>query len=747
MKILALRILPPIAIGRLGESDKPMAAYDLELSKEKPLDFRKITPRETLIIDPRTGEIEATQPERIQFKDAENLDDKTGKAHPVAPFLEVFAITDDAPGELVPVTVDLLKKAGYDLADISWNVELGNIKIFRRTADPNDKMYAVIRNIRSHDLKPLLAECNNFIKGKKLPLGFIQFIKPTPEFPEIRLRFTPAAGKVYGSSLKRFDNGKEEIDPVFAGRRDDPILYDIKKGKWRGYSETSTPNPLYTNPAQIFAGYSDSKGNQISWGYLDDECDGFVTVNLTDPSGKTLSAKAHISAGPPAYAPDTLPIRVVTDELEQILLSTDVDGEVTLDEAEEIVRRAFETIRLMNTAIMNGNAYEGKLNMASTMVRQNTNDFGRLYEPIMATSLVDNLALQVLHERVFTGLSTGASPWFADLLRRPTEIGDLSAKALRKMPALMRGADGRSLTFTYRQINMIIKAASTSLLRNDDFATEPYGSPLKASNLTAQLHYRGKGNPISVLPRTAISNCFPGLEFDFRNLWRRAFQGLVLIENNNYVIETEDPALSHLLHHRLVAIENKPTMVATAGPVFPDGDNTPLRTIANPNGVSFMEWSNSMVSVLQKQGQEVWCHFTAQPSTLEVVVDVKELDDPAKYTKVLLKVNHVFDGDSASLSDEILKPGELTQGLCAPWQNDYRECACYYWAASRPDYVNVVPDEKGLSTGDSWMAKKRTGKYIPDDRVNTRLLSYDDLFINWQGELNFIVEGKDALNS
>lgn len=746
MKILALRILPPIAIGRLGESDKPMAAYGLELSKKKPLDFRKIIPEQSFEVHPSTGEITAYHPERIAFKDAENLEDKAGKAHPVAPFLEVFAITDKTPDKLVPLTVDLLKKAGHDLEDISWDVRLGNIKIFRRTNDEADKMYANLDDIRSHELKPLLGECRNFIGGKTLPLGYVQFIRPTPEFPEIRFRFTPAAGKVYGSSLTRFNNGKEEIDPVFAGRREDPILYDVKKGTWHGYSETSTPNPLYTNPAQIFAGYADKNGNQVSWGYLDDECDGFVTVKLSGPVGTILSANAHISAGPPAYAPDTLPIRVVSDELEQILLGTDIEGEVTIDEAEEIIRRAFETIRLMNTAIMNGNAYEGKLNVASTMVRQNTNDFGRLYEPIMATSLVDNMALQVLHERVFTGLSTGASPWFGDLLRKPEEIGDLSAKALRKMPALMRGADGRSLTFTARQINMVIKAAARSLMPGVDPAHVSGDAPLAPSNLTAQLHYRGKGNPVSVLPRTAISNCFPGLEFDFRNLWRRAFQGIVLIENNNYVIDAED-AFKHLIHHRLVAIDGKPTMVATSGPVFPDGDSVPLRTEANPNGVSFMEWSNSMVNVLQKQGQQVACYFTAEPSKLEVVVDLKKLDDPALYIKVMLTVNKVFEGDSAALSDQIIKPGELTQGLCAPWQNDYRECACYYWAASRPDYVNVVADEKGLSTGDSWMAKKRTGKYIPDDRVNTRLLSYDDLFINWQGELNFIVEGKDALNS
>ncbi|MBO9611137.1 MAG: hypothetical protein J7619_00505 [Dyadobacter sp.] len=746
MKILALRILPPIALGRLGESDKPMAAYDLTLSQNKPLDFRKIVPEQTFNVHPSTGEITAYQPERVAFKDAENLEDKTGKAHPVAPFLEVFAITDKQPGRLVPLTVDLLKKTGYELEDISWDVQVGNIKIFRRTNDENDKMYATIDGIRSHELRPLLGQCANFIKGKTLPLGFVQFIKPTPDFPEIRFRFTPAAGKVYGSSLVRFNNGKEQVDPVFAGRRDDPILYDIKKGKWRGYSETSTPNPLYTNPAQIFAGYSDANGNQVSWGYLDDECDGFVTVKLAGRDGKSLLAKAHISAGPPAYAPDTLPIRVVSDELEQILKGTDVDGEVTIEEAEEIVRRAFETIRLMNTAIMNGNAYEGKLNVASTMVRQNTNDFGRLYEPIMATSLVDNMALQVLHERVFAGLSTGASPWFEDLLRKPEEIGDLSAKTLRKMPALMRGADGRSLTFTKRQLNMVIKAAARSLMPDADAADASGDDPLVPSNLTAQLHYRGKGNPVSVLPRTAISNCFPGLEFDFRNLWRRAFQGIVLIENNNYVIDA-DKSLAHLVHHRLVAIDGKPTMVATSGPVFPDGDSVPLRTEANPNGVSFMEWSNSMVNVLQKQGQQVACYFTAEQSTHEVVVDLDKLDDPALYTKVMLTVNKVFEGDSATLSEQIIRPGELTQGLCAPWQNDYRECACYYWAASRPDYVNVVPDEKGLSTGDSWMARKRTGKYIPDDRVNTRLLSYDDLFINWQGELNFIVEGKDALNS
>ena len=769
MKITALRILPPIAIGRLGESEKPMAAYTLELSKEKPLDFRKIVPKETFTVDPKTGELNVHTPTDIIFKDAKSLLAKNGKVHPVAPFLEVFAITDTKPDELVPLTLALLSEAGLSLSDISWEVEVGNIKIFRRTFDDNDKIIFSLKNITTHQPIPLLATCKNFIEGSTLPLGTIQFIKPSAKFPEIRLRYTPAGGKVYGTRRQRISattdlinsdiiNEQLVTDPVFKDRGEEAIIYDMHKGSWFNYKESGDSKAFYTSPAQLFAGYANANEDQISWGYIDDECDGIVRVNLKISKDNTISAKAHISAGPPAFAPDTLPIRVVADELEQILLSTDIDGTVSLEEAEDIVRRAFETIRLMNTTVMNGNTINGVTNIASTMVRQNTNDFGRLYEPIMAPSLVDNLALEILHERVFNGLSTGASPWFADLLRMPDEIGDLSSTGLRKMPALMRGADGRSLTFTYRQINKIIKAATQVMFKdtNPNSLPESYGSPFIPSNRTAQLHYRATGNPYCTISRSAISNCFPGLEFDFRNLWRRAFKGLILLECNNYVfgVPPEDDHLKYLIHHRLVAFQlnptanqkeqpkPRPTMVETKGPAFPGGISHTLLVPSNPNGISFMEWSNSMVDLLQQQGQMVKCFFTPEVSDEEVLYDEKK-----QYLEVMLEVNKIFDGDSAAFSDDILKPGELTQSLCAPWQNDYRECSCYYWAASRPDYVNVVADENGLSKGDNWTSKKRTGNYILDNWKDTRLVSYDDLFENWQGELNFIVKGKDALKS
>ena len=460
MTIRELRILPPLAIGRLGASPEPLEAFDLEVSADRPLDFRTIVPQESFEIDPDSGAIvRAYVPDRIAFKDAD------GWIRPVAPFLEVFALTDDRPDELVPLTLDLLAAEGIDPAQLRWEVEVANIKLFRRTGDPRDRIVARLPDVTDHSRQPLLGECEHFLTGRRLPLGTVQFIRPTPAYPQIRLRFTPAAGKVYGSSRTRHDpaTNKEEQDPIIAD--DALVLYDKDKGKWRGYGEAQS-GPTLTNPAQIFAGYNtdDKDKTRISWGYLDDECDGFVRVVLRLADGTELAAHATIGAGPPAFAPDTLPIRVVSDELEQILYGPHVrEDEVSLDEAEEIVRRALETIRLMNTAVMNGNSVNGREDVASTMVRQDSGDFARYFEPIAAPSLVDNLALRALHERVFSTLAAGGAPWFAEVLRRPEEIGDLSSGARRKMPALMRGADGRGLTLTRRQIDIVVKAAARAM--------------------------------------------------------------------------------------------------------------------------------------------------------------------------------------------------------------------------------------------------------------------------------------------
>lgn len=652
---------------------------------------------------------------------------------------------------MVPLTEAVLNDAGYQLSDVKWSVVLGNNKIFRRTNDSSDRIFALLQIQNDFSPKEIQGSCPNFISGKNLPLGTAQFIRPSPEFPGIRLRYTPGPGKVYGASrnsIKADDGQPATPDPNITS--DAQLLYNPGKS-WVGYSESADFNPKYTMPAQIFAGYAGKDGSQISWGYIDDECDGVVLLDISPASGPiaALQATAHICAGPPAFAPDILPVRAISDELEQLILGTDREDEVSIEEAEDIVRRAFESIALMNTNVMNGNPINGRWNVASTMARQDTNDFGRLYEPIMASSIVDNLALQSLHERVFNGLSTGMAAWFADALRRPDKIGDLSDKERRKMPGLMRGADGRGLTLTYRMINTVIKAAANAMFEDSDgngaTPTPPDNGTIDANDLVAQIHYRGAGNPYSVLARAAISNCFPGLESDFRNFWRQIFIGLTISENDNYVIA--DQSGQGLTGRRIVGINGNPTMVMGEGPVFPGGDNVPLSTKDNPSGAAFMEWSNLLASIGVKPGGTVTLHFTPGEANLPVLVTADQLKDPHQFPTFPFVINEIFANKSAAITKTLVIDGMLTQSLCAPWQNDYRECACYYWAATRPDYVNIEPGVNGLSKGDMWLAKRRTGEYVPDNRVDSRLFSYNDLFQNWEGELNFIINGRDALSS
>ncbi|MFE2752029.1 hypothetical protein ACFXGA_08480 [Actinosynnema sp. NPDC059335] len=264
-------------------------------------------------------------------------------------------------------------------------------------------------------------------------------------------------------------------------------------------------------------------------------------------------------------------------------------------------------------------------------------------------------------------------------------------------------------------------------------------------NLTAQLHYRAAGNPPSTLPESAISNAFPGLEFDFRNIWRRLLVGIELHEADNYVVDA-DQEHKDLVGCRLLAVGGHDVIGYLEGPTRPGGAPGRLVSVGNPDGVTMLEWSNSLADALAEHaGGTVECTFTAQPSPRPVGktgdVQVRELGVRSLFPRS----EAVPGGRLPVIAEELAGPGDLTRGLCSPWQNDYRECACYYWAASRPDYVNVEDTAAGTSTGNHWFAVDREPReYVLDDREDSRLVSYDDLFQDWQGKLRFIVDGKDA---
>ncbi len=418
-------MLPPLAIARFGAAATPLDNYDAVVDPERPLGHRVLRPAPTLEVDVDSGEIvREFVPDRLSFTEG-------GQVRPVAPFFEVWALTDS--GTLEPLTTELLSREGATSSDVRWRVQVANHKVFRRTGVEDDKVSADSGEFADHTRHALAGGCVNFWTGATIPFGHVQYIKPTAAHPGIRLRVTPAAGFVYGSSET----------PPGAGPPTDPnvraVVYDASRGTWSRYQDQNLPT--ITVPGGIYAG----DANGVSRGYLDDGCDGQVRVSLA-VGGQTLSAYGHVGAGPPTYAPDAMPIRTVADELEQALLGPTVDAtEATSERVEEIIRRAFETVRLMNTAVMNRRG----------MPNHDQGDLGRRLEPIMAASLVDEVALENLHQSLLVALRSGTAPWFADALRDYDQIGDLSDRGRRKMPAMMRGADGRYLTLTRRQIDLI----------------------------------------------------------------------------------------------------------------------------------------------------------------------------------------------------------------------------------------------------------------------------------------------------
>lgn len=254
------------------------------------------------------------------------------------------------------------------------------------------------------------------------------------------------------------------------------------------------------------------------------------------------------------------------------------------------------------------------------------------------------------------------------------------------------------------------------------------------ANLTAQLSYRGAGNPPSTHPSSAISNCFPGLEMDFRNAWRNIFEGIVLHESNNLVVKVEAKPFKRLKGLFLTKVNGESMTTDVTGPDS-NGRNGVLASD------SALEWSNALAAILlKKQGKIVNCEFRNSAGRAA--------------GKAKLKVRNFFEQNGQGkenktvvISQGLAGPGDLTQSLCSPWQNDYRECACYYWAASRPDYINVEPGPDGRSRGHNWLAKQRNEKnktYLNDQGSNTdRLVSYIDLFADWERALRFIIGGKE----
>jgi hypothetical protein len=314
MSIREIRILPPFAIGRLGSADEPLDNYTVVNDPEAPLGYRKIVPQPTFVVDAESGAISAVRvPERLEPRTGEHI-------RPVAPFLEVWARVE-GDESFQPLTTTLLEAHGCSVADLAWTVRVGNRKAERRTGDPGDRVEAHAGPFSDHGVHALRGHSPNFLSPEHtLAFGSVRFLRPTAAHPEIRLRFTPAKGLIYGPKLTAEEiQEMRDADPSVHDLHvvpDELAVYDKTKGWWKFSIPPAVRNAdpnvdtFYneTLPPALFAIIPPgpvwlNNNIAVSRGYLDDACDGTVEVRLRLPSGNTSTRSVASSPRRPPWCP------------------------------------------------------------------------------------------------------------------------------------------------------------------------------------------------------------------------------------------------------------------------------------------------------------------------------------------------------------------------------------------------------------------------------------------------------------
>ena len=365
-KIDRIYFRPPLAIARLGGSDKPLDNFVWDSDKSIHGGNRTVIRPATSLRVVEDGSLRPYLPNVIQFRDGNLL-------RPVAPFFELWAVTKD---HHMPVNLKFFEHMNVApdsvLDSIEYTITVANRKAQRRTLNAACAFIARV-DVSGSDFEPkalfAFSPANAWeqplvTRDRPIHLGFFQVIKPIPhkamdiDLSALRVRFTPATGQVYGPPTAVAGPASprppgEALPPVTLGGR----LHEIVPEKNR----ILNPNTPWSRYADGLSGQQDPQpsdsydganvGDRTSWGVVDDSCDGIIEARVVI-HGVRHVARARILSSCPDYAPDRRPFYSLSDDLaDRDLPLAEVD-ETTKEETEreivDLFERAYETASLIN---------------------------------------------------------------------------------------------------------------------------------------------------------------------------------------------------------------------------------------------------------------------------------------------------------------------------------------------------------------------------------------------------------------
>ncbi|MGJ8605112.1 MAG: ferritin-like domain-containing protein [Marivita sp.] len=303
---------------------------------------------------------------------------------------------------------------------------------------------------------------------------------------------------------------------------------------------------------------------------------------------------------------------------------------------------------------------------------------------------------------------------------------------------------------------------------------DPHGNPVYAEPVL--------GNPISTLMESGVGNCFPGLEFDVRQLDVRFFPGLVFEflgitpagpdGTQGARLVYSDPAGDPIIADHFTA--DGPSWITDlkrqfAGPEGAAlGDGTWYLHFVEQDGKRIMLYDYSLyqngVGLIPYEGETAWWIIRLIEPDKPLTIGLTQRGpngSPSGVPVLLTGRRRIFVNDEGMI-DPVYHPGELTSSMCSPWTHDFRDCACHYWASNHPDVVlgevddpqqqlenrTDADDAAQAVTFIDWM--RRRHEPLRDVSALTTLPKarserYDPYEINlhWE-QLDFVLQGQET---
>lgn len=334
-----------------------------------------------------------------------------------------------------------------------------------------------------------------------------------------------------------------------------------------------------------------------------------------------------------------------------------------------------------------------------------------------------------------------------------------------------------------------------------DEKTRPAGMKIFPRNLTARAARIVRGNPVVSRPESGADNSHPGLELDQRNLDCGFFPGLLfdfqfdtgarlakvlqpwldLEKTRDGHNDLETSGRDFRLWYICGRFGDQPDRLSVADVYGVDGYDVlrkvhdlepgPLAIVIGldpqrlklDKAEAWMAAARSLLPLaaplMARTSEErlqalraVEQKLKLEPSRLETFRD----SEGNLQVAVLVSSRANYLDSEGVIELQTAEPGALTRSLCSPWQWDFADCGCYYWAASRPDIVTVTHTDGRMQRVNYLRTRAEEENAVVGDDPSagnaltwaewmdpTKIMSQQHFLLDWEG-LPLVIDDREA---